>query len=162
MKLAFAAVFSLAMTAAAGAATAPTVWEGEVFTTLATGACVAAGNNVGDFSQTIFAPGGLPGNGASDVIAFFTPRGGAVQFQPTTGTLGTAATFNMTILGHDASSAVIPNVTLGQIFTVTPSTISSTTPAITLTGTYSNFWGIAGCDITFQGTMQKRPGTLVD
>jgi hypothetical protein len=69
-----ATAIAIAMTAAPAAST-PTVWQGDMFIKTASSACSTAGTNVGDFSQVIFAPKGLPGNStSSDQIAVFFPR----------------------------------------------------------------------------------------
>lgn len=39
---------------------------------------------------------------------------------------------------------------------ITPATITTSTPVVTITGKINNFFDVAGCDVTFKGVYAKR------
>ncbi len=159
-----AVILSLATTAPANAAattTPPTIWQGDIFAASVSTSC--SGISVGDyFGQAIYAPGGLPGNSSTDQLAVFGAKAQANQWQPATGsTLSGAKSFNSWNIDNLAEVTSKQN-TSGPSFKITPSTISSNTPTVTLTASKNNFNNITGCDVTFKGALGKRPGTLGD
>ena len=158
MKYALAAAGTvLAITAAANA---ETVWQGDIFVTSATSACASVGVSVGDDRQAIFAPGTLPGNGSSDQIAIFRPRGSATLLVRLSGTLDKATSFQYYAINHSATQAQGTYQNQGP-FAVTPPKISATNMPSVVTVTYS--WknnGVTNCNMTLTGNLTRRPGNL--
>ena len=117
------------------------------------------------FGQVIYAPANLPGNSTTDQIALFagpSPKGQAVQWQPVPGpTLNGATSFTSWHIDNLAQVSQNQN-TSGLSFTIEPSTISSNTSTITFTFISNNYNKTAGCIVTFEGALGKRPGSLPD
>jgi hypothetical protein len=148
------AALVLAMTAAADAAT---LWQGDMFISTATSACSSVGTNAGDFVQAVFAPKKLQGNSTtSDQFAIFRPRGSAAQIVPKSGTLNGATTFTLTVIENAAVHTI--SETTSPI-TVSPATITATTPTVTITWAQAG-WDTTGCNVTLQGILARRPGSL--
>ena len=147
-----------AMTGAENAANAgnSTVWQGEIFVTTATSQCASGGIIVGDSYRTILAPKNLPGNTTSDQLAVFFPRATSL-IVPKSGTLNGATSVTTTV--------ILPNASLwtesptGQSYAVSPTTITKTTPSVTISATISHFW-LDGCSVKLSGNLPLRPGHL--
>lgn len=159
MKRIFAAaILSLATAAAANAATAPTIWQGDVFITSFTGPCSTyAGATVG---QAIYAPAGLSGNGTNDQLALFLTQGAAHQAQPA----GSATTFNgaTTLNWLDITKLASINRQTGmtgELITITPAATSTTQTVTVSISKLMAAYG-DGCFATMQGALSVRPGNL--
>ena len=148
----------LAMTAAANA---QTVWQGDLFVTAVTSACNSpvVALNVGDFIQAILAPKNLSGNGSSDSLNVFLPRGAAYNIVPQNGTLNAATAFKLVGIHHDGTAGSSTPSSQGP-FSVSPSTIASVTPSVTLSFTWHGYDGVSGCSVSFQGVLTRRPGNI--
>jgi len=151
-----AAAIALATTAAANAAGAATVWQGDMFITTdtkTTSACNSVGIATGDFVQAIFTPKNLP-NVPTDQLAVFFLRGSAHQIVPKSPatTLSGATSVKITHINHDAGLKT-EIITLGPIQITSPATgIQSVTILVPDLGD--------GCKATFKGVLTQRPGNL--
>ncbi|MGO9485129.1 MAG: hypothetical protein ACLPX9_11180 [Rhodomicrobium sp.] len=164
-----AAALSLAMAASASAATTtpPSIWQGDMFiATLATSASASGpctGVNLGYLGQAIYAPANVGSNGVTDQLAIFEPKngpkGGGHQVQPTppATTLNGATSFDWLHIDFQAGATPSAGVT-GQTFTITPSSISATTQTVNISISMLNY--NPTCDVTLQGALALRPGTL--
>jgi len=159
MKYTFAATAIVLATAAASAAStsSPPIWQGDLFITTAstsTAACNGAGIATGGVVQAIFAAKNLP-NIPSDQLAVFFPGGSAHQIVPKSGTsLNGATSVTITHIKHDASLKT-------EIVTL-PGAIKISSPASgtqSLTVPVSDL-GATGCNVTFNGVLIPRPGSL--
>ena len=157
-------VIALAMSATANAAnttTTPTLWSGDMFITVnagsTAGACGGVGIATGDVVQAIFAPKALSGNASLDHFSLFFRRGSAIQIVPTSGTLSSTQIQSATITVIDGIKTKNKSTTIPP-FTVTPSTISTSTPWVTISFQIAGFLA-TGCNVTFNGAVGPRPGS---
>ncbi len=152
-----AVVLSLTAANAASGATPKPLWKGDMFVTSVTTPCISAGTAVGDVVQAIYAPTGLPGSTEpADTINFFYPRGAAVHWASYPGTtLSTSTGFNVSLIRRSSNASI--NTPAAAQFTVSPSTITTSTPAVAITLVKSNSWGITGCTVETQGILTSHP-----
>ncbi len=149
-----AVVFSVTAANAASGATPIPLWKGDMFVTSVTKPCIIAGTVVGDIAQAYYAPGGLPGSaGTYDQINFFYPRGSAVHWQSYPGTtLSTSTGFWMDVISRNTNASL--RIAGMAQFTVSPSTITTSTPTVAITVTKSN---ASGCTVQWQGVLASHP-----
>jgi hypothetical protein len=155
----------LACVASPASAASFTLWQGDLFITAVNDAtaCGAVSMHVGDYARAVFRPKSVPGNGASDLLAWYFPRS-AGQIVPTTSpTAGqlngaTAATIQI-IYGSAGYNRFVGAVLSGV--TVNPAAPATSNPSVFIQATihdaYSSKSSIpSGCDITLKGTLGKR------
>jgi hypothetical protein len=136
-------------------------WQGDLFITAVNNAntCNAVGLHVGDFARGVFRPKNLGTNGATDMLAWHFGRN-AGQLQPNGGALnGATAALVRIIYGSGGFKQVSGAVLTGAIVQPANPVINQPTIKITVTmvDAYPPQTGVSNCDITFQGTLAKRP-----
>ena len=134
-------------------------WQGDMFVTANSGAPCAGqrGTDIGDFYRAVYRQGGLPQNGANDMLAIFGSRSALHIFptSPTSGHLnGTTLAHNRYIFGSAGFSQFLNRATTA---TVSPDPATTSTPTVTITLGVTDMFTAAGCNVTLTGTLSKRP-----
>jgi hypothetical protein len=137
------------------------VWQGDLFITAVNNqaACAAVNMNVGDFARGVFRPKSVAGNGRSDLLAWYFGRS-AGQIAPASA-LNAATSATVRIIYGSAGFLQFNNAVLSGV-TVNPAAPTTSTPTVTITVTAHDVYSSStttpsGCDITFTGTLAKRP-----
>jgi hypothetical protein len=118
--------------------------------------------HVGDYMRAVFRPKGLPGNGATDLLAWFFPRS-AGQIVPTTpsgGTLNGATAATIQIIYGSAGFNRFTGAVLSGV-TVNPAAPTSSSPSVFIQATIQDAYSSkptipSNCDITIKGNLGKR------
>ncbi len=151
MKLQLAAVAAFTALATLPA-NALTTWQGDVFLKTATGPCEAQGITADTFYRGIYRPANIDDNGTSMELAFIGTRG-AFHFEKT----GAFANGSWTSAAISARAHLFSYTATVTAAKSAPASPTMTTQAITLSGKIANYFGAAGCTVTFIGTFGLRP-----
>lgn len=155
MRHAMAALFgALALGATAHAATTPEVWQGTSFIETATSACTTADvTSVGDYYTTVYRPIISGTQNGPEGLSFIGARAGQFWSTLSAGSsFENAALANILTLSSHASSAFASS---GGGYSLIINGVGS--PTVTITGLLSNFWAVAGCNVTISAALARRP-----
>ncbi len=136
-------------------------WQGDLFITAVNdaNACNAVGMHVGDFARGVFRPKNVGTNGTADLLAWHFARS-AGHLQPNGGSLNGATAATVRIIYGSGGFKKVANVVLSGT-TLTPAAPVQNTQTIkisfTMVDAYPPQTGVSNCDLTFQGTLAKRP-----
>lgn len=140
---------------AAMSAHAETLWVGNAFVTAATQPTCGTAANVGDYARVIFRPAGVPlGNGGNSYLAYLGQRS---NFTITA--VGNSFQSGINYAGQYVSSYINFGANAGGItaWALTPAAISASQQNYALTGTFANFFGVAGCTVSVQADLELMP-----
>jgi hypothetical protein len=156
-RLLIASALSIATFTAAHAAT---YWQGDLFVTANSGAACAGqrGTELGDFYRSVFRKGGLPGNGANDMISLIGGRA-AIHILPTApsvGVLNNATAGDHKYIFASAGFSNYKSRALSGV-SVSPSNPKSSTGVVVINVTITRMFNKSGCDVTLFGRLSKRP-----
>jgi hypothetical protein len=144
------------MSAASSPALAQQVYAGRGFVTAITAPCYTKTEQVealgGQFNLTYYPIIAGQQNGPEALAFFNDGRAQLLVATQSSGSLNGSGTYNATKISADAEIFYFSG---SYDFTIT--TISAS--ALTLAGTVTNAWDIAGCKITFQSVLGLRPNT---
>ena len=146
---------------ASPASSAITAWQGDLFVTAAVGgaACTAVNMNVGNFARGVFRPKGGD-NGNSDLLSwhFAGSSGQVVPTSPAGGSLNGATAAIVRIIYGSAGFNQFNNWPLSGVAVSAVNGNNPITVQITITDIYSkNAATPSNCDVTFKGTLAKKP-----
>jgi len=142
--------------AAAPAAATPAVWQGDLFVTAVTSACTGVtGKN--NFYTTVYRPDVAPPplGQAKEALSIYTGRGAFLIEAPGATLRGsvvansTAITRYATLVGGTGTAPVK--------LTITPATITATTPVVQISGTLGNFFNVSGCTAAVTAVLARQP-----
>jgi hypothetical protein len=134
------------------AADTQAAWQGFAITTANTAACAGVGgSNVGDTYVSIYRPKINPSDTAT-FLSFIRLRS-ALALQNTS----EATIHQMNGSGKYSGDAIdkrAKSFTYASTysFTVAPHPVTSTTGIVKITGTFNDYYGNAGCNLTIEGT----------
>ena len=151
MRTLFYAIVGLVLFTATSA-NAVVEFRGGFFVTAANAACIAVGNNVGDFGAARFRPNGVSNNGPHSKLSLFY----------------TVFASNYTRLNNkfvnsfknvDGTSVGFGGFTFAAQVKIKmkPKTPTASTKFVTMEGSIKDYTGDAGCDIDFRAALTRRP-----
>ena len=153
------------LTIAASPAAAITVWQGDLFITSAVsgtaGACAAVNMSVGNFARGVFRPKGLGDNGTSDLLSWhFSASSGQIA-TPANVALDGATSATVRIIYGSAGFNQFSNWTISGA-SVTPAAPLAGTATVVVQVTVQDIYSKrptqpSNCDVTFRGTLAKKP-----
>ena len=136
-------------------AQAETLWVGNAFVTVATQPTCGTAASVSDYSRIIYRPASVPlGNGADSYFAYVGSRADFTMTTPNN-TFRSGINYG----GHFVSSYINFGNNVGAItaWTLTPSVISASQTNYTLNATFTNFYGVTGCNVSLQANLELLP-----
>ena len=134
------------------------VYQGTAFVTGVAG-CVSSNIPVGDAYVMLYRQLVEPNNTVyGGGIAFATERSSTSYVMPANQPLNAGKQVQTSVNAYGESSKVGPfSYTGGFNLVISPSTLTATTPAVTIKGTVSNFFNNTGCTITIRAALALRP-----
>ena len=160
MKRTLLAAMTLACIASP--ASAITVWQGDLFVTAVVGgaACTAVNMAKGNYARGIFRPKNVADNGTSDLLSWHF-AGSSGQVVPTGGSLNGATKGIVRIIYGSAGFNQFNNWTLSGA-DVTPDAPTAANQTVDIQVTIQDIYSKnpttpSNCDVTFKGTLAKKP-----
>lgn len=157
MKLTIALAFG-ATILAASVAHAETAWVGNAFATIAPSYC-GTSVGAGDSYRIVFRPAGTTlGNGADSNLALVGQRS-VFAARVANGLFKTGATYTPLWIGSQLNNDKDNSSWTSTIasWTMTPTTLATTTDSAELTFKIVKLWGKTGCDVTFHANLERAP-----
>lgn len=141
---------------AALAADTQKTWQGLVTIYTVTSQCASANTEVGDFVTAVYRPK-LASTNTNTFLSFIYSRA-AMTFQnmseATRPQMRGAGNYTSTGINGRAKSFSNSST---YSFTITPATITASTPSVTINGKINNYFATVGCTVTFAGGFGRRP-----
>jgi hypothetical protein len=148
------AIATVLLAGTAFPASAVEVWQGDMFITAASAACVAEGYTVNDFFRAVYRPRNVEDNGIDTRLSLISARNAhrfLVENAPLTGAgnyhgnkIGSTAAFSSWDSTFSAAS-------------VTPPLPTVNTQTVVIKVTFKDFADFPGCTATLQGSLGNRP-----
>jgi hypothetical protein len=134
-------------------ASAVEVWQGDLFATAATTECAAVSWSVNEFARAIFRPANVTDNGPNSVLVVLGGR--SAQRYSVTGNLAGNGSYSATAIGS-STNIFSWNGAFSQA-SVKPAAPTATTVTLVVKARLANFFNVANCTLTLQGSLGKRP-----
>lgn len=148
---------ALAQTAPTAASVAP-VYQGTVFIVGVSSGCEPGQASVGDYYTMLYRQIAQAGSSFGGGVAFVTPRSSFSYVLPKGVSLNGGRQNFPTVRVDGKSSQVGPlNYTGSLDLTISPTTLTATTPSVYITGTVGDIFSYAGCNVTIRAALALRP-----
>jgi len=147
-----------ALILAPGSAMAQTLWTGDIFLTPVEGAnCVnSSGKAVvaaGDYVRAVFRPAGAAlGNSADSYLALLSSRGSYMLLVPGN-SMRAGVNYGSSYIGSSITFGSGTGAITG--WTQSPTTLSTSSNFINLSGTITKMWNISACTVTLRGLLVR-------
>jgi hypothetical protein len=148
-----AVIALLALILVPGTSSARTNWWGTITLTSAASACVADNHNVGETFAAAFLPSSIDNNGTTSSISMNLTHN---AYSATVNARFSSTSKSYNAVGINSAGGHFTYTGSASNFRFNPSSITISTPIITMSGRFTNFFGDAGCTITFDGAFVLR------